>query len=157
MRRRGITKDTHHTRSLPIPPPMKGGAGGAPVASAVEDELGVGVAVWVSVNCSVVPTAVGLADLSVDADAEDVEETNEESIIEVSAEDDSDAAEVDATGPVDEISGRAVITVAVEIVVAVAVVVVIEFSSVKVGTMMELETETEVARDGSCALEAILG
>jgi hypothetical protein len=135
---------------------MKGGAGGAPVASAVEEELGVGVAVWVSVNCSVVPTAVGLADSSVDADAEDVDETNEESIAEVSAEDDSYAAEVDATGPVDEISGRAVIIVAVEIVVAVAVVVVIEFSSVKVGTTMDLETEIEVARDGSCELEAVL-
>jgi hypothetical protein len=137
---------------------MKGGAGGAPVASAVEEELGVGVAVWVSVNCSVVPTAVGLTDSSVDADAEaeDVEETNEESIVEVSAEGDSYAAEVDATGPVDEISGCAVIIVAVEIVVAVAVVVVIEFSSVKVGTMMEFEPGSEVARDGSCELEAVL-
>jgi hypothetical protein len=157
MRRRGITNDTHHTRSLPIPPPTKGGAGGAPVCSAVDDELGVGVAVWMSVNCSVVPTAVGLAGSAFDADSEDVEETNDESMVEDSAEDDSDTVEVDATGPVDEVSGRAVITVAVEIVVVVAVVVVTEFSNVKVGTMMELETETEVARDGSCELEAVLG
>ena len=149
-----MTKETHHTFSFPIPPLTKtGGAGGAPVGSVVDDELIVGVAVLVSVNCSVVPTAVGLAGSAVDAAAEGVDKADVESIVEGSAEYDSDAAEVESSELVDEALGCAVITVAVVIVVAVAVVVMKEVSNVKVGTKTELETGTEVAGDG----EAVLG
>jgi hypothetical protein len=167
IRTKGMRKDTHHTRSFPLPPLTKtGGAGGAPVGSVVEDELAVGVAVLVSVNCSVVPTAVGLASSAVDADAEGVDDTDGESIIEGSAEDDSDAVEVESSGPVDEVPGCTVITVAVVIVVAVVVVMVKDVSNVKVGTAMELETRTEVAGDGEAVetptdggreLKAVLG
>jgi hypothetical protein len=139
MKRKGITKETHHTRSFPLTPFTTGGAGGTAVDCPVGDAFG--IEVLVSVNCSEVPTAVGTAALEVDANAEEVEEPGFELLIEELAESDSDATDDDTLELVGRELVRIVVIVAIVVVVA-AIVVVIpnEVSNVKIGTMTELGT-----------------